>query len=159
MAPIYLHLYRNAPLIHRLCEKNEERLHALCVRITHIWITVSYFDNGSTDGRKRRQFARVITVQIPAQVLQLCVKARPPGIRPCCSCWAWAHHSPAARQYQDANSQWKQRELSIYRNSSVTSAALLKWGGSLYALLLQSNENSSSISTWYFHRLWDSETL
>lgn len=30
-----------------------------------------------------------------------------------------AHHSPAARQYQDANSQWKQRELSIYRNISA----------------------------------------
>lgn len=80
--PRYLHL----SLIHSLSMKQEqgERGTAalLYVRITHIWIIVSYFDNGSTDGRNRRHFARVITVQIPAQVLQLCVKARPPQIHP-----------------------------------------------------------------------------
>lgn len=80
----------------------------LYVRITHIWIIVSYFDNGSTDGRNRRHFARVITVQIPAQVLQLCVKARPPQIHPPVVPAELEHLSPitalTARGYEDANS-------------------------------------------------------
>lgn len=112
----------------------------------------------------------MITVQIPAQVLQLCFKARPPQIRPLLFLLSlnisvllqlWLPEDMKRLIHGDSSesSGW-QNSFAWRASTEQFLSCSVTWNeqATPCALFLQSNVNSCSISIWCF-RFWVNGTL